>query len=71
MRINNFYPLCYLRNLFWSHEQEKSHSVLAQITSKHTLDFVLSRKKSCLLVKAEWCILFPHVSDDKGWHLSW
>lgn len=60
MRINNFYPLCYPT----SHEQEKAHSVLTQITSEYALDFVLSKKKY-LLVKAEWCILFPHISDDK------
>lgn len=64
MKINNFYSLCYPRNLFWSHKQEKAHSVFTQITSKHSLHFALSRK-TYLLVKGEWGILFPHISDDK------
>lgn len=71
MRIKNFYPLCYPRNLFQSNEQEKAHCVLTKITTKHALFFVLSlKKKKYLLVKAEWCILFPYISDDKRLHFS-
>lgn len=33
-----------LQNFLWSHEPEKAHSVLTQVTYNHALDFVLSKK---------------------------